>query len=221
MLKMLRYKSRKTLPRLVNCSQSRLHTKTQEFIEKISGVPLETIISIDEVGFLSKSYTRRGFFRTPIPQELIYNTKRQKMSCVMAITVDGVLSYDMTEPNINKNSFTSFFERMLQCKPDHCKVVVMDNISFHKSKEVYELATKYDVRIVHTPPYSPQFNPIELVFSMVKRKFKAMLIRNSFQSSVENSIKECIQLPCNNKFHHCFISEIEKYINTRSDDMVT
>ena len=47
----------------------------------------------------------------------------------------------------------------------------MDNLWVHKQKEVRELMTKLDIRPIYNVAYSPEFNPIEAVFSKVKRAF--------------------------------------------------
>jgi len=65
----------------------------------------------------------------------------------------------------------------------------MDNISFHHSKEVKELAELSNKKIIFSPPYSPQFNPIELLFSVMKKKYREF-VRNesSFLKAIQLSI---------------------------------
>jgi transposase len=56
------------------------------------------------------------------------------------------------------------------------QVVVMDNLSVHKSKRVQRLIEDAGCEILFLPPYSPDFNPIEEAFSKVKgilRKVRA------------------------------------------------
>jgi transposase len=47
-------------------------------------------------------------------------------------------------------------------------VVVMDNLGVHKVTGVREAITAASARVVYLPPYSPDLNPIELVFSKLK-----------------------------------------------------
>ena len=44
----------------------------------------------------------------------------------------------------------------------------MDNVSFHKSKRIIELVKSTNNKLLFIPPYSPDFNPIEEVFSEMK-----------------------------------------------------
>ena len=55
-------------------------------------------------------------------------------------------------------------------------VVILDNLSAHKGKEIQELIESIGAEIWYLPPYSPDLNPIEKMWSKVKsilRKLKA------------------------------------------------
>lgn len=48
----------------------------------------------------------------------------------------------------------------------------MDNARIHHSEEVTALVQSYGCRIEYLPPYSPDFQPIELAFSVIKAHLK-------------------------------------------------
>lgn len=50
-------------------------------------------------------------------------------------------------------------------------VVLLDNVAFHRSKIVLQCAKDLGIHLLFVPPYSPWFNPIEGVFSIVKRAY--------------------------------------------------
>jgi len=84
-------------------------------------------------------------------------------------------------------------------------VVVMDNLSAHKVRGVREALEAVGARLVYLPPYSPDLNPIELVFS----KFKALL-RSAGKRTVEQLWSLCGELldrfspdECTAYFRHC------------------
>jgi len=54
---------------------------------------------------------------------------------------------------------------------------VMDNLGVHKVAGVREAITAAGARVVYLPPYSPDFNPIELVFSKFKWLLKSASAR--------------------------------------------
>ena len=49
-------------------------------------------------------------------------------------------------------------------------ILVMDNVAFHKKEEIKLFLESIGVSIEFLPPYSPDLNPIEQVFSEVKSK---------------------------------------------------
>ena len=52
----------------------------------------------------------------------------------------------------------------------------MDNMRSHHVKKVAEVMQKAKIKLLYLPPYSPDFNPIEMMWSKIKsllRKWKA------------------------------------------------
>ena len=70
-------------------------------------------------------------------------------------------------------------------------VVIMDNLPAHKVSGVRTMIEGAGARLTYLPPYSPDFNPIEMAFS----KFKAMLRKASARTIDElwDVIAECIE----------------------------
>jgi transposase len=50
--------------------------------------------------------------------------------------------------------------------------IVMNNASFHKSRETKELIEKHACKLLFLPPYSPELNPIEYLWHVLKSKLK-------------------------------------------------
>ena len=77
------------------------------------------------------------------------------------------------------------------------QVVIMDNATFHKSKESLKLIEKADCKILFLPPYSPDLNPIEIFWANFKKMVRTQLetlkvladaIDFSFLESMKNKI---------------------------------
>jgi transposase len=68
----------------------------------------------------------------------------------------------------NKVVFEAYVERVLAPSLKPGQVVVMDNLSAHKSEEVRELIEGRGCELLFLPPYSPDLNPIEEAFSKIK-----------------------------------------------------
>ena len=65
----------------------------------------------------------------------------------------------------NRRIFTGWLEYLLgsltqnECKNKKKYLLILDNASIHKGKEIEELANRYNTRIFYLPAYSPDFNP--------------------------------------------------------------
>ena len=55
------------------------------------------------------------------------------------------------------------------------QVVILDNAAFHKSHHTKKLIQDAGCRILFLPPYSPDLNPIELVWANLKKKIQGFL----------------------------------------------
>jgi len=56
-------------------------------------------------------------------------------------------------------------------------VVVMDNLSSHKTQGVQQLIEAAGAEVRYLPPYSPDFNPIESMGSKVKQHLRSAAAR--------------------------------------------
>ncbi|MCF6198541.1 MAG: transposase [Hyphomicrobiaceae bacterium] len=57
-------------------------------------------------------------------------------------------------------------------------VNIADNLSSHKSPRAAELLKKRGASFLFLPPYSPDFNPIEMAFSKLKAHLRAREVRS-------------------------------------------
>jgi transposase len=81
------------------------------------------------------------------------------------------------EHSTNAAFFEEWFEWELLGVVPKRSVIIMDNASFHRKKQLHEIAAKYGVFILFLPPYSPDFNKIEVSWANLKRWLKDNLMR--------------------------------------------
>jgi transposase len=82
---------------------------------------------------------------------------------------------------------------------------VLDNLSPHKQPEVRAAVEQRSARLLFLPPYSPDFNPIELAFAKLKAFFRAARPR-SFEQVLELvaiALDLCSPQECRNFVRHC------------------
>lgn len=89
-----------------------------------------------------------------------------------AISLDGILHLEVVEKAITGADFRRFVEGLLPRMnewPLPNSVLVVDNASIHKVAGIREMIEERGARLLFLPPYSPDFNPIELAFSTIKQ----------------------------------------------------
>jgi hypothetical protein len=74
--------------------------------------------------------------------------------------------------------------------PLSVKYILLDNVSFHRSNCIKEFVESKGFKFLFIPPYSPQYNPIEEVFSDMKRVFRRSLMASNrkFDLAISDSI---------------------------------
>ena len=92
----------------------------------------------------------------------------QNISLIGAIGADGVKPSMTTQGAVDGFAFETYIEHFLAPALKAGQIVVMDNLSVHKSKRAKELIEQKGANLLFLPPYSPDFNPIEEAFSKLK-----------------------------------------------------
>lgn len=80
---------------------------------------------------------------------------------------------------MNRTAFETYVETQLVPTLNKGDVVILDNLSSHKSQKAAEMLKKIGAWFLFLPPYSPDLNPIEMAFAKLKthlRKEKARTI---------------------------------------------
>ncbi len=80
-------------------------------------------------------------------------------------------------PNCDAANFQVFLDNFSAQNPDEFKIMVLDNGAFHKAKT---LNIPDNIGLLFLPPYSPELNPAENIWAILKRKFT-----NKFYKTLE------------------------------------
>jgi transposase len=122
-----------------------------------------------------------------------------------ALRTSGLSAPLVVDGAINGAVFRAYVEQQLAPTLSAGEIVILDNLNSHKVAGVREAIEARGAMLVYLPPYSPDFNPIELVFA----KFKWML-RSTAARTMEHLWTACGTLldrfppsECANYFRHC------------------
>lgn len=193
-----RFSQTKVCPKLSNDLSSLIHT----FHEIIKNLPNNEIVCIGETGFLNIGNTVYGYFNKGDSPKMITVPKRRRLSVVMSILPSGIVSYNHQSKPFNTETFYRYIQMLLPCLPQHVKVLLMDNVAFHKSKKLRELVEENNLQILFIPPYSPRCNPIEEVFSLIKRRYRETNPTLPLDKNVFESINHMKNMEFNGFYNH-------------------
>ena len=110
----------------------------------------------------------------------------KRTSVLSSVRLDGTMATIYFEGTLNGELFKEYIRSILVPTLKIGDIVVMDNLSSHKVKGVVEPIIQAGATIKYLPPYSPDFNPIELLWSKFKSYLKKVKTR-SFES-LENQV---------------------------------
>jgi len=81
----------------------------------------------------------------------------------------------------------------------------MDNLAAHKTPAVKEAIESVGASVLYLPPYSPDFNPIEAMWSKVKSHLRSAAARtfDTVCSAVNDAINTVTQSDCQGFFQNC------------------
>jgi transposase len=102
------------------------------------------------------------------------------MIFVAGLCLDGLVAPLILGGPMNAAAFDAYLEQFLAPTPAPGDIVVMDNLASHKRPKVRELIEAAGARLLFLPPYSPDFNPIEMLFAELKA-----LLRKAAERAVE------------------------------------
>ena len=98
--------------------------------------------------------------------------KCDRYNAIVAMNCHGIVAYRIYDTTINTNRYHHFVEHCLgpamQHYPGRNSIVIHDNASFHASAVVEEAINAHGGVVLRLPTYSPQKNPIELLFALTK-----------------------------------------------------
>jgi len=124
---------------------------------------------------------------------------------VHAVALEGTRAAMVLDGPVDSMSFAGFCEHFLAPTLRPGDLVVLDNLSSHKSKAAIATVEAAGASLIYLPAYSPDLNPIENVFSKLKqliRGFRPQSWRAIIQTA-KNALLRITTNDLENAFTHC------------------
>ena len=127
------------------------------------------LVFIDETWAKTNMTRTRGWHRRgePLHAKTPHGHWRT-MTFLAALRNNAITAPWVLDGPINGEAFLAYVERVLVPTLKPGDIVVMDNLGSHKGRAVRAAIRAAGARLLFLPPYSPDLNPIEQVFSKLK-----------------------------------------------------
>ncbi|WP_166303555.1 IS630 family transposase [Bradyrhizobium sp. 2S1] len=113
---------------------------------------------------------------------------------------DGLIAPLVLDGPMDGDAFLAYVEQLLAPSLRPGDTVIMDNLPAHKVHGVREAIRAVGASLLYLPPYSPDFNPIEMAFSKLKALLRAAAARTmpDLWQAIANALKRFSPEECQN-----------------------
>jgi len=162
--------------------------------------------------FLDESSTNVGrtptYARAPRGQRAHGTAPRnygQHTTLVAALTPTGPQAPMTLRGAMDSDAFAAYVRAFLLPTLTPGAVVILDNLSVHHPAAIRALFTAAGGHLLFLPPYSPDFNPIELIFSKLKPRVRRLAARNqiALEAAIAEALTAISRHDAGNCFRHC------------------
>jgi len=163
----------------------------------------EKLVFIDETGASTKMARLRGRAKKGERCRAAVPHGHWKTTTFTAgLRLSGMAAPMLLDGPMNGDAFLAYVDQVLVPELEPDDVVIMDNLPAHKVKGVRHAIEAVGAKLLYLPPYSPDFNPIEMAFSKLKailRKAAARSIDELWQV-IADALDKFSKQDCRNYF---------------------
>jgi transposase len=139
------------------------------------------LVFIDETAITTNMVRLNGW--SPRGERLVGDVpmgRRETVTFIAGLRHAGMVAPMLIKGAMNGEAFLAYIERCLLPTLKRRDIVVIDNVPFHKVAGVEEAIQATGASLRYLPQYSPEFNPIELVFHPLKT-----MLRKAAERTIE------------------------------------
>lgn len=138
-------------------------------------------------------------------REAVPKNYGQSTSVVSLIGLRGVETTMLIEGPVDTLAVDAFGETFVRPCLKAGDVLVLDNLGAHRASRIEEIAESCGAKVIWLPPYSPDFSPIEQMWSKLKTYLRKVKARTSdeLDRAVAEGLKLITENDCRGWFKHC------------------
>ena len=159
------------------------HRREDVVTKRQAWISTQAALLADRLVFLDESSINTGMVRlygravsSSRVVDYVPDARFERTTMLSSVRLNGDTVPMVFDGSLNGALFKAYIAEFLAPTLNQGDIVIMDNLSSHKVSGVAEAIEAVGATVCYLPPYSPDFNPIELMWSKVKaylRKIKA------------------------------------------------
>lgn len=174
--------------------------------EQLKDVDPDRLVFLDESGARTNLARVRG--RCPRGERLLSKLPHghwKTYTMISAVRTRGPCASALIDGPMDGDTFRAYVTLVLVPTLTPGDVVVMDNLQSHYAAGVREAIESAGATLEYLPPYSPDYNPIENMWSKVKSQLRSAAARTyeALQRAVWNALDAVTPADCSGFFRHC------------------
>lgn len=179
--------------------------KRAHWHEALAGDSPARLVFVDESGANTKMTRWRG--RSPGGQRLVAHVPHghyQTSTLIAAIRLTGSCAPWLFDGAMNGEMFLAWVREGLVPTLQKDDLVILDNLATHKVQGIREAIEASGARLLYLPPYSPDFNPIENMWSKIKQILRSLAPRTQDElvTAAKTAFNAISTADCQNFFLH-------------------
>ena len=183
-----------------------MRQRREDWEECLPGLDVGRLVFFDESGVNTLMARTRG--RSPEGERLVGSApagRYETLTLMSAVRLGGVVAPMLLDGPVNAETFAGYVEDCLVPALEPGDVLIMDNLPAHKSARVTRAVEVAGCVLVYLPPYSPDFNPIEHMWSKVKASLRKTAARTpkALLDGVAEALRAITLADCAGYFEHC------------------
>ena len=176
-------------------SVEKLNIKKEVLQKQIKDIPNNKIISIDEVSFDTNIINSYGWSPKNVPIVKTIGATYKRLTMICAISNKKIVHYKIVNNSATSEIFLDFIKKIPN---KNGKYLFLDNARIHHSKIVSKYVKDKKINLLFNVPYCPEYNPIEIMFSKLKKIVRDSTNNNKLCSLTSNIISGLKNITANN-----------------------
>ena len=166
--------------------------KRRSFRREVKRIEPERLVFVDETGVTTAMTPAYAWAPRGERADASAPRSWESVTVIAALGLDGVRAPLMFPGSTDAATFESYIEQVLVPELHEGDVVVFDNLSAHLGPAVAEAIEGVGASVLPLPPYSPDYTPIEEMFSKVKEFLRrvAARVKGDLYDAIGDALRE-------------------------------